>query len=284
MPSSGSLHNTKRKSNVEEMDVMAEFKFSRCTDCYTNQHGYFCRSRSSIPKIFSRNYFLHSSKQHGGVVHWMDSWFNKRFRWIFLEWPHYNGFSHLHFPVIQYAKRTAVSWLISLSWMCGQLVKQNVYFSMLAGKSRPNRHQHCYRQLQILHCAVTSKLREWIAGSYYFIVFFTITISYTIIKHAGALGKFLLLMFIAVDVTVTLISVFICQSSVNSRQDSVSYLLHTDLRHYYSISKLDVAFFKSCRPIEIKVGGMFTIADGDFCLHTYVSVILEQTIGLTLSF
>jgi len=105
--------------------------------------------------------------------------------------------------------------------------------------------------------------------------------SFFIIRLREEFGSFLFILFCLIDIFSVAISVLIFQSGLSLSTYSADYIKIAK-RSYHL--KEHTTFFRSCQPIAISVGGLFTVSSKDFCLHIFVTVVFQNTINLLLTF
>jgi len=137
-----------------------------------------------------------------------------------------------------------------------------------------------YRKLQILHVWVLGTFRGYVELCYYSGLFITISLTFSFIRHRSTINPFTLLMIASVDFTMLFVSFVAFSFWLKMRESSEIYCGNVKVLR----KGVHAAFFRSCRPIDINVGGFFTISSKNFCLDTFGNVILKNIIDLLLTF
>jgi len=140
-----------------------------------------------------------------------------------------------------------------------------------------------YRMIQVYVAVVNDVCDILVTISYFGILLGTISLSYIAIRTVRRMNILVTSPVAVVDLLLFIISFCMINFALQLRFHSDRY---RELRQQARprMTKVDVAFFRSCRPIEISVGRLFTLSSRDFCLRTYGNVILETTINLLLTF
>jgi len=137
-----------------------------------------------------------------------------------------------------------------------------------------------YRTMQMVAITMNHIFEGWITIAYFGVVLLLISSSFVIIQLRLELGIILIILLVTVNVALTIISAVIIQSALNFSTYSGNYIR---IAKNVARSKMETTFLKSCQPICISVGGFFTLSNRNFCLHTYLRVVLETTINLLLT-
>jgi len=137
-----------------------------------------------------------------------------------------------------------------------------------------------YRNTQILHIWYFDKIRGYVVVCYYGVVIFTISLTFNLIRHRSTVNPLMFVILCFADLTMMAIAFTCFDFCLKTRESSVNYCgKYKVLR-----TRVHKAFFRSCRPIEFDVGGLFTVASKDFCIDTFANVILSNIIDLLLTF
>jgi len=141
--------------------------------------------------------------------------------------------------------------------------------------------QRLYRQMQILVTESNDVLRTWIVIAYFGSLIIVISHFFVAIRLNVGLRLVALFVMLTADNAIFVISAILQQVALNFSTYSNKYLL---LAQRTSHTSLEAKFFKSCQPIRISVGGLFTIESKDFLLHTLVTIVFETLVNLLLTF
>jgi len=137
-----------------------------------------------------------------------------------------------------------------------------------------------FRKLQVMHVSMVETFRTYVAVCYYSVLALTISMTFSFIRHRSTMNPFTLVMLASVDLTILLMSFIAFSFWVKMSESSKNYCGSFKVRN----KGVDEAFLRSCRPIDINVGGLFTVSSKNFCLETFGNVILKNIIDLLLTF
>jgi len=144
--------------------------------------------------------------------------------------------------------------------------------------------QKFYRVLQVLsEGLVNDVFRNWVVTAFYGAVVSSILLSFTLIRKRFAIHAIIFSLFLLIDLVIIISSFLIIHFVQGIKKHSEGYYKAFQCDPLRG-SKEHSAFYTSCRPIVVMVGGMFSIAERDFSLKVYGNVIFQNTINLLLTF
>jgi len=139
-----------------------------------------------------------------------------------------------------------------------------------------------YRSHQILNKLAQDVSTAIVAGGYLIGSGILITSSYCLIRYHSVIDPLFLLVLIVLALLVTLVIVLLVIRAINIREQSEQvYLGFQDL---VPCSKSDSKFWKSCRPIKMKVGFVGSIESHEYLIILFEAVVIRTTINLLLNF
>jgi hypothetical protein len=110
-----------------------------------------------------------------------------------------------------------------------------------------------------------------------------ISLSFVVIRFHSEMGTFLTTFLFGVNLEVAAATSYCIYIAVNQAKHSAGWYL-SFLRNDFGRSAYDYRFWKTCRPIEISVGGFYTMSSQDFEIQVFGPVISESVANLLLAF
>jgi len=144
------------------------------------------------------------------------------------------------------------------------------------------RSQIEYRSHQILNKLAQAVSIELVAGAYIVGSGILITSIYSLIRYHSVLGPMFIIVLVVLALMVTVIIVVLVTRAIYIREESEK--VYMAFQGIHTNSKIDALFWKSCRPVKIKVGSVGSIETHEFLIIMFESVVLNAIVNLLLNF
>jgi hypothetical protein len=142
--------------------------------------------------------------------------------------------------------------------------------------------QLIFRSYQLLISRFNRTYNEMIGVAYFLVNTTMIMYTYEIIVYNSELHVLSFVIALSIGM-LGLCSGSFYQLAIRMRQSSVQFVTSYQ-RNGRLQGPVEATFWKSCYPIEVWVGGIFTISSRHFLLFVFCEIILITTINLMLTF
>jgi len=140
-----------------------------------------------------------------------------------------------------------------------------------------------YRAYQVANIHFFKAIQGWATVTYHVGLVNLIAILFCLIRYNFELNPIIGFFFLVTSVELygVLVYVFAFVLSVRFRSEE----FYTNFLTYDTgKSRLDVMFWKSCLPLEVTIGNMFTISSRSFCIKVFGTTVVESVMDLILTF
>jgi len=143
--------------------------------------------------------------------------------------------------------------------------------------------ERIYRVYQFCFNRANRAFSFWVEWSYYLVNVNSIVMIYTCIRfYSEFKDPFVIVLIVTILLEIVAASAYLYQLCVNVRRRSQecaeSHLMHA----VPSVGNGETQFWRACHPMEVYVGGQFTISSRIFCLDVFFNLILQKAISLIL--
>ena len=161
------------------------------------------------------------------------------------------------------------------------LFRDNTVIS--SGSMKLSQHQVEYRSFQVVNILAQTLSVKLVAGGLWFGSAMVITAIYCLIRCHKSMDP-VFAFFLALLVVIVLETIIVLVTkAIDIRINSEKVLLSFQNGTNPNLDKLDFLFWKSCRPLKMKVGSVGWIETHDFLVIT-LETIVKSTINLLLNF
>ncbi len=143
--------------------------------------------------------------------------------------------------------------------------------------------QLIFRSYQLLFSQFNQCYSTFAGVAYVFVNTIIITFTYEIIVYSAEIHVFVLVLGI-INLQLMFGSGLSYQVILRLRNASIQFVSSHYKTHRKMQRRVDTAFWKSCNPIEVWIGGIFTISSRNFLLFVFCEIILTTSINLMLTF
>jgi len=144
------------------------------------------------------------------------------------------------------------------------------------------RSQIEYRSHQILNNIAMEFSPLLVVGAYCVGSSIMITGIFCLIRYHSIIDPLFILVLIVLVVIVIVMALILVIKVIRVREESEEICLA--FQNLPAQSKADFRFWKSCRPVSMKVGSFGTVESHEFIITLLQSVVLDTTINLLLNF
>jgi len=139
-----------------------------------------------------------------------------------------------------------------------------------------------YRSHQLLNIFAQDISANAVAALYFLVSFVATCALYCSIGYHSVIEPFLLLSLAFLLVLLFVLGTFLVNKAIDIYFESEK--IYLDFLATPGLSAADFRFWKSCRPVKVKVGAVGSVETHDFLAILLESVILKSTIDLLLNF
>ncbi len=142
--------------------------------------------------------------------------------------------------------------------------------------------QIIFRSFQLLFSRFNQSYSKFFGVAYVLINTTIITFTYEIIVYNSEIHVFVFVLAI-INLQLIVGTGFLYQLALGIRDASVQSVSSYQ-RSGRPQRRVDTAFWKSCYPLEVWIGGLFTVSSRNFILFVFWEIILKTSIDLMLTF